>query len=36
LCQSGLGYGSVTVRFCNAIEVVTLEEMSLIPCLLID
>jgi hypothetical protein len=36
LCQSGLGYESVTVRLRDAIEGVTFEEMSLIPCLLID
>jgi hypothetical protein len=36
LCQSRvyLGCGSVRVRLCDAIKVVTIEEMSLLPCLL--
>jgi hypothetical protein len=33
-CRIYLGYGLVTVRLRYAIEVVTFEEMSLLPCLL--
>jgi hypothetical protein len=32
LCRSGLlGCGSITVRLCDAIEIVIFEEMSLLP-----